>query len=102
MEKGIEEMIVHVEAKDLRIGDKIVETHIEAKDLGGDLRYTQFSVKRAWFRPGHLWYIARKYFRMNPTKLWWTSHVEDHIYFMLQEKKQPCYLREQGKCVFCE
>ena len=24
-----------------------------------------------------LWYIAWKYFKMNPTRLWWIGHVRD-------------------------
>lgn len=30
-------------------------------------------------RPGRYRWIARKYWRMNPTRLWWTTHVWDEV-----------------------
>lgn len=26
-----------------------------------------------------LWYVARKYWQMNPTRLWWVGHVLDEV-----------------------
>ena len=31
------------------------------------------------FRPRRYWYIACKYWRMNPLKYWWVLHVWDEI-----------------------
>lgn len=41
------------------------------------------------FRPAHYWRIAKKYFRMNPHRLWWVSHVKGEI--MSDLKKQEVY-----------
>lgn len=27
--------------------------------------------------PSRLWYIASKYWRMNPCRLWWIGHIVD-------------------------
>lgn len=55
-----------------------------------------------WFRPGRYKWKAKKYFRMNPLRLWWLGHVWDDIHRdWLHRNGYPCKLGKKGECLIC-
>ncbi|MFE9833991.1 hypothetical protein ACFYP4_02410 [Streptomyces sp. NPDC005551] len=92
----------HVEAHDLHVGDKILETWIGAEVREDGTQYAQFRVRRPAHSLPRYGRIARKYFRMNPHRLWWFGHVVDHVRLSQEDKRSECYLKKEEKCYFCE